>query len=93
VKNLYDRKCDHKTEVLAFLYDILTFTNNQGEQDARMMKAKQKISGCFRSFEGAKIFARIRGCLSTVKKQGHNALQPMTLKTAVDAILGSSSAL
>jgi hypothetical protein len=43
------------------------------------MKVKQKISGCFRSFEGAKIFARIRGCLSTVKKQGHNALQAMTM--------------
>ena len=43
------------------------------------MKVKQKISGCFRSFEGAKIFARIRGCRSTVKKLGHNALQTMTM--------------
>jgi transposase len=80
VKNLHDRLCDHKTEVLAFLYDIsIPFTNNQGEQDVRMMKVKQKISGCFRSLEGARIFARIRGCLSTVKKQGHNALQAMTI--------------
>jgi hypothetical protein len=71
---------EHKTEVLAFLYDIsIPFTNNQGEQDVRMMKVKQKISGCFRSLEGAKIFARIRGCLSTVKKQGHNALQAITM--------------
>ena len=80
VKNLHDRLREHKTEVLAFLYDIsIPFTNNQGEQDVRMMKVKQKISGCFRSLEGAKIFARIRGCLSTVKKQGHNALQAMTM--------------
>lgn len=80
VKNLHDRLGNHKTEVLAFLYDIsIPFTNNQGEQDVRMMKVKQKISGCFRSFEGARIFARIRGCLSTVKKQGHNAMQAMTM--------------
>ncbi len=80
VKNLHDRLRDHKTEVLAFLYNFsIPFTNNQGEQDVRMMKVKQKISGCFRSFNGARIFARIRGCLSTVKKQGHNALQAMTM--------------
>jgi transposase len=80
VKNLHDRLRDHKTEVLAFLYDFsIPFTNNQGEQDVRMMKVKQKISGCFRSIDGARIFARIRGCLSTIKKQGHNALQAMTM--------------
>jgi len=80
VKNLHDRLRDRKTEVLAFLYDFsIPFTNNQGEQDVRMMKVKQKISGCFRSFDGARIFARIRGCFSTVKKQGHNALQAMTM--------------
>jgi transposase len=80
VKNLHDRLRDRKTEVLAFLYDFsIPFTNNQGEQDVRMMKVKQKISGCFRSFDGARIFARIRGCFSTVKKQGHNTLQAMTM--------------
>lgn len=80
VKNLHDRLSARKAEVLAFLYDFsIPFTNNQGEQDVRMMKVKQKISGCFRSLDGARIFARIRGCLSTVKKQGHNALQAMTV--------------
>ena len=80
VKNLHDRLRDRKTEVLAFLYDFsIPFTSNQGEQDVRMMKVKQKISGCFRSFDGARIFARIRGCFSTVKKQGHNTLQAMTM--------------
>lgn len=80
VKNLHDRLRHHKTEVLAFLYDFsIPFTNNQGEQDVRMMKVKQKISGCFRSLDGARIFARIRGCLSTVKKQGRNALHAMTM--------------
>jgi transposase len=45
----------------------------------RRTKVKQKISGCFRSFVGARIFVRIRGCLSTVKREEHNALQAMTI--------------
>ena len=46
------------------------YTNNQAEQDVRMMKVPQKISGTFRSMTGAEVFARIRGDISTLKKQG-----------------------
>jgi transposase len=53
------------------------FTNNLAEQDGRMMKLRQKISGGFRSHNGAKDFAVIRSVLSTVRKQGWNMLQTL----------------
>jgi transposase len=69
---------NHKEAVLRFLSNPdVPFTNNQAERDGRMMKLKQKISGCFRSVEGANDFAVIRTLIGTAKKQGWGVIQSL----------------
>jgi len=55
------------------------FTNNQGENDLRMTKVQQKISGCFRSFKGATAFCRCRSYISTCRKQAVSSSQALRM--------------
>ena len=79
-RNLLERLRAYEDDVLRFMtrHDI-PYTNNRGENDLRMTKVQQKISGCFRSTGGAEIFCRIRGYLSSCRKQGLSATDALKL--------------
>jgi len=79
-RNLLERLRNFEQDVLRFMdVAIVPFTNNQGENDLRMTKVQQKISGCFRAMAGAKIFCRVRSYLSTCRKQGLSATEALNL--------------
>ena len=87
--NLLMRLKQYRSSILAFMYDFrIPFTNNLAERDLRMVKVKQKISGTFRSRDGASFFCRIRGFISTIKKNNLNVLDSIS-----QTFLGTSTSL
>jgi len=79
-RNLLERLRDYEDDTMRFMkIEIAPFTNNQAENDIRMTKVQQKISGCFRSMDGAKIFCRIRSYLSTARKNSVSSHQAMRM--------------
>lgn len=75
-QNLLDRLEGYDDCILAFLWELdVPFTNNEAERALRMMKVRLKISGCFRTLEGARRHARIRSDISTLRKHGLPVLE------------------
>ena len=84
--NLLIRLRDYEDAVLRFLHDpAVPFTNNVAEQGGRMMKVKMKISGCFRTMEGAQAFGVLRSVADTARKQGWNVFD--AFKTPSDVLI------
>ena len=80
-KNLLDRFVNYKGDILRFMHNLeVPFDNNLAERDVRMTKVQQKISGTFRSVQGARNFCRIRGYISTMKKN------KLSVIDAIDAV-------
>ena len=71
---LVERLDNYKASVCLFIHNFMVpFDNNQAERDLRMIKVKTKVSGCFRSEEGARDYLKIMSYIGTAHKQGHNA--------------------
>jgi len=94
-RNLLERLKNFEDDVLRFMDDpLVSFTNNQAENDLRMIKVQQKVSGCFRSMDGAKMFCRIRSYLTTCRKQDVSATEALRLlfQGKWPAFMGSTAA-
>jgi len=88
LRRMLARLAEYKDCYLLFIRDYRApFTNNLAERDLRPDKTKQKVSGCFRSWNGFRTFARIRSFFSTIKKRSGN------LFNSVSSVLDSTPVL
>lgn len=79
-RNLLERLIEYEDDTLRFMKEAaVPFTNNQGENDLRMTKVQQKISGCFRSMDGAEEFCLIRSYIVTARKHGMGASEALRI--------------
>jgi len=79
-RNLLERLLNFEQETLRFMRQVLVpFTNNQRERDIRITKVQQKISGRFRSMDGARTFCRIRSYIATCRKNHYNPTDALRL--------------
>lgn len=90
-RNLLERLLKYKDAVLAFAqHEMVPFTNNQAERDLRPAKGKQKVAGCFRTFNGAATYARIQSFIATCRKQKQNLFQQLKNSLAGHTFLTST---
>ena len=79
---LVERLANYKASVCLFIHNFnAPFDNNQAERDLRMIKVKTKVSGCFRTEEGARDYLKIMSYVGTAHKQGYNAYE--AIKNAI----------
>ena len=79
---LVERLANYKASVCLFIHNFMVpFDNNQAERDLRMIKVKTKVSGCFRTEEGARDYLKIMSYVGTAHKQGYNAYK--AIKNAI----------
>ncbi|MGB7923079.1 MAG: IS66 family transposase [Pyrinomonadaceae bacterium] len=87
-RKLVNRLNAKRDQVLFFMRDFrVPFDNNQAERDLRMLKVKQKVSGCFRTEQGAAEFCQMRSYVSTMKKQGHGIMEAIKSVFAGETIM------
>ena len=76
ILSLVERLANYKASVCLFIHNFMVpFDNNQAERDLRMIKVKTKVSGCFRTEEGARDYLKIMSYIGTAHKQGYNAYE------------------